>query len=188
MQVPIEISFRGVESDPSTEDLIRRKAAKLEQVCGKITSLRVSIEQDQKIKGAIQPYRLRLDVNIPPGKEFVVKRESTGGHLPADLQNIIRDAFDAARRKAQKVSEKKQGKVKQHPEQETNAVVEKLFHGEDYGFLKSLDGRDIYFHKNSLIDREFDDLRPGDGVTFTAELGNEGLQATSVHVVNRPSE
>jgi cold shock CspA family protein len=125
---------------------------------------------------------------MPSGNEFVIKRATTGGHLPGDLQTIIRDAFDAARRKAQKVTEKKQGKVKQHPEKLTNAVIEKLFHGEDYGFLKSLDGQDIYFHKNSLVDRGFDELKPGDGVAFTAVMGDKGLQATSVHVVDRPSE
>lgn len=188
MDVPMEISFRGVESDQSTEDLIRRKAAKLEQVCDHITSLRVSVEQDQKEQSSGRPYRLRLDINIPPGHEFVIKRETSGGHLHSDLQQIIRDAFDAARRKTKKVTEKQQGKVKTHPEQQANAVVARLFPGEDYGFLKSIDGRDVYFHANSVVDRDFEELKPGDGVAFSAEMGDKGLQATSVHVVDRPSE
>jgi cold shock CspA family protein len=188
MDVPLEITFRGVESDPTTEDLIRRKAAKLEQVCDHITSLRVSVEQDQKEQSSGRPYRLRLDINMPPGKEFVIKRETSGGHLHTDLQQIIRDAFDAARRKVKKETEKQQGKVKSHPDQQANAVVTRLFPEQDYGFLKSLDGRDIYFHRNSVVERNFEELKPGDGVAFTAELGNEGLQATSVHVVDRPSE
>lgn len=188
MDVPLEISFRGIEPDPVAEDLIRRKAAKLEQVYGRITSLRVSVDQNQKFQSTGRPFRVRLDINIPPGNEFVIKRETSGGHMHSDLLMIIRDAFTAARRKVKKISEKQQGKVKAHPEQQLNAVVARLFPEEDYGFLKSIEGRDIYFHRNSLVDRDLEELRPGDGVSFTAVLGDKGLQATSVHVVDRPSE
>jgi cold shock CspA family protein len=184
----MEISFRGVDKDESIEDLIRRKAGKLEQVCDHITSLRVAVEQDQKHQASGNPYRVRLDINVPPGHEFVIKRETTGGHVHSDIPMIVRDAFDAARRKLKKINEKQQGKVKSHPMQASNAVVARLFPEEDYGFLKSIDGRDVYFHRNSLVDRGLEELKPGDGVTFSAELGDKGLQATSVHVVDRPSE
>lgn len=188
MDVPIQMSFRGLEAEAGVQDLIRRKAAKLEQVCNHITSLRVSVEEDQKHQVTGRPYRLRLAVHIPPGHEVVVTRETTDGHAHSTLEEIVRDAFDTARRRVKKISEKQQGKTKHHPDQQVDGVVTRLFPDEEYGFVKSLGGRDVYFHRNSVVDRDFDDLRAGDGVAFTAEMGDEGLQATSVHVVDRPSE
>lgn len=188
MNVPLEISFRDVEKTPDLEALINRKAAKLEQVSDKITSLRVSVEQDQKAQKLGNPCRVRLDINVPPGHEFAIRRESSEGHLHKDPAMLLREAFDAAWRKLRKIKEKQQGKVKTHPEQETNALVLRLFPEDDYGFLKSVDGQDVYFHRNSVVEQDFDALREGDGVTFTAVMGDKGLQATSVHMSNRPSK
>jgi cold shock CspA family protein len=64
--------------------------------------------------------------------------------------------------------------------------VYKLFPEEGYGFLKTPDGREIYFHRNSVLNNEYDRLEIGTGVRFVAEVGEKGLQASTVLVVDKP--
>ena len=49
-----------------------------------------------------------------------------------------------------------------------------------YGFLESPDGRELYFHRNSVLHNEFERLELGDCVTFSEEEGQRGPQASSV--------
>jgi cold shock CspA family protein len=187
MDVPLKIDFHGIDKSQPLEDLIREKTEKLEQVCDHITSLRVVVEKNQQHQESGNPYRVRLDINVKPNHEFAIKRDPSTGHVHNDPYQMIRDAFSAARRKLVKITEKQQGKTKVHPEQEANAVVAKLFPDREYGFLRTLDERDVYFHKNALVGRDFDDLRVGTGVSATVVQGEEGLQASTVQIVDQPS-
>ena len=62
-----------------------------------------------------------------------------------------------------------------------------LLRKEGYGFIRSLDGRDIYFHKNSLLEGEFDRLGIGTAVCWAEEQGEKGPQASSVRILVKPS-
>jgi cold shock CspA family protein/ribosome-associated translation inhibitor RaiA len=186
MQVPLSITYRYVEKNDAVEELIRSKAAKLEQVCDYMISCSVAIEQDQKFQRSGSPFRVRIDMVVPPGHELVVKRESSGGEIHDKLPEVIRDAFSAARRQLQKLTERQRGRVKTHPEQEMGAIVSRLFPEEDYGFLKTLEGEEIYFHKNSVTSNDFDRLEVGTGVNYAAQQGEKGLQASTVRIVDKP--
>jgi cold shock CspA family protein/ribosome-associated translation inhibitor RaiA len=186
MQVPLDITYRYVEKNEAVEELIRSKAAKLEQVCDYLISCRVAIEQDQKFQRSGSPFRVRIDMVVPPGHEVVVKRESSGGDIHDKLPEVIRDAFSAARRQLQKLTERQRGRVKTHPEQVMAAIVSRLFPEEDYGFLKSLEGEEIYFHKNSVVSSDFERLEVGTGVSYVAQEGEKGLQASTVRIVDKP--
>lgn len=52
----------------------------------------------------------------------------------------------------------------------------------DYGIIETPDSRQIYFHRNSLLNVNFDDLNIGDSVHFTEHMGEKGPQASSVHL------
>jgi cold shock CspA family protein len=58
----------------------------------------------------------------------------------------------------------------------------KLVPDEDYGLIKASDGREIYFNRNSVIEMDFDDLKVGMNVHFNEEQGEQGIQASTVHV------
>ena len=47
----------------------------------------------------------------------------------------------------------------------------------------SPDGREVYFHRNSVLNDGFDGVKIGDRVRFAEEQGAEGPQASSVTVV-----
>ena len=66
MEVPMEISYRGLEKIDFIDDLIRKKAEKLEQVAPHLISCHVAVEQDQKNQRTGNPFALRIDLNLPP--------------------------------------------------------------------------------------------------------------------------
>jgi cold shock CspA family protein len=50
---------------------------------------------------------------------------------------------------------------------------------------RTADGREIYFHRNSVIDLNFDRLEPGMEIRFSEAPGDQGPQASSVHVIGK---
>ena len=52
-----------------------------------------------------------------------------------------------------------------------------------FGRIETDDGRLIYFHSHSVLDRKFDELTTGMAVRFAEEAGDSGPQASSVHVM-----
>jgi len=187
MKVPLEIAFKGIEHADEVETLIREEADKLERVCQYISSCRVAVERRQRHQEVGNPYRVRIDMTVPPGHELVVKREPSKGDMHDPLDIVIKHAFQAAARQLRKLVEQQRGNVKVHPDQQVMAVVHKLFPREGYGFLRTVDTQDeIYFHRNSVLHDDFDRLLIGLGVRYTAVLGEKGLQATSVQIVDKP--
>lgn len=186
MQVPLEISFRDVEKTESVENVIREEAAKLEKVHKHINSCRVAVEKPHKHQRSGNPFRIRIDLTVPPNKELVVTREPTDEEMHQPLHTVIKDAFEIARRQLKKLSEQQRGEVKSHNAEEEVALVHKLFRDKGYGFLKTVDGDEIYFHKNSVLHNDFGRLEIGTGVRYIAEMGEKGQQATTVQIVGKP--
>jgi ribosome-associated translation inhibitor RaiA len=114
MKIPLEITYRNVEKTADVDDLVRDYAEKLEKVCGYISGCRVAIEKSQKHQRGGRPFRVRLDITVPPGHEIVVREEQSGGEKSTPLAAIIKKAFIVARRQAESLKERQLGKVKRH--------------------------------------------------------------------------
>lgn len=187
MQVPLEISYRHVKKTERIDNLIREKVKLLERVHNHITSCRVAVEKPHEHQKRGNPYRVRIDITIPPGHEIVVKKEPSRGILHRGLDAVIRKAFSSARRRLKKLEQRQRGKVKAHPtETDHQGIVKSLFPEEGYGFLRSLEDREIYFHKNSVLHNDFDRLEIGTIVRYIAEMGEKGPQASTVQIIDKP--
>ncbi|MEL6319867.1 MAG: HPF/RaiA family ribosome-associated protein [Cyanobacteria bacterium J06626_14] len=186
MQLPIDISYRNVEKTPAIDDLIRSKAEKLEEVCDHIMGCHIAIEQTHTHPEKGSPYRVRIDLTVPPNHEIVAEKSPDEGIQYDALQVVIRDAFEAARRQLKELTEKQQNRTKSHPEQVTGGIITKLFLEEGYGFLKAFDDQEIYFHRNSVLHDDFERLTVGTGVQFFLSQGEKGPQASTVRLINKP--
>ncbi len=187
MKIPLEIAFKGIPHTEEVEALVREEAAKLDRVCNYIMSCRVIVEKRQEHQDVGNPYRVRIDLTVPPGHELVIRREPSKGDMHDPLDIVIKHAFTAAARQLRKLTQQQRGDVKSHPDQQVTAVVHRLYPEEGYGFLRTVDTQEeIYFHRNSVLHHDFDRLRVGMGVRYTAVPGEKGLQATSVQVVDTP--
>jgi cold shock CspA family protein len=174
MDRPVEITFRNTAADPDVEALVRREAAKLERYHRPLVSCRVAIERPQKFQREGNAYRVRL----------VVTREPRDSDMHDNLRTIVLSAFKAARRQLQSTVEQRREREKSPDE--PRALVVRLFPNEDYGFLKTLDGREIYFHRHSVLHADFERLAVGTEVRFEEHEGDKGPQASSVQIVNKP--
>ena len=137
-----------------------------------------------------------------PGGKIVVKREPSLSsrvrqlgeagikkHLELktphkNLRMAINDAFKAAGRRLQDYARRQRGDVKSH-EALPVARVSKILRDEGCGFLTTDDGRGIYFHKESVLNRAFPHLKAGTTVTFVEEQGEKGPQASTVRIVGK---
>ena len=184
MKVPLEITCRNVHKSDQLVELIQKKVNGLEKVCDYITQCDVVIEKPLRHGEVGNPYQVRLDITVPSGHKIEVVKEPNKTEFRDPLYATVRNAFDAARRQLQKLVEVQRHEVKEHIEPDAEGIVVKLF--DDYGFLRSLTGRDIYFHRNSVINHDFPRLEIGTAVSFVEEMGDEGPQASTVHIVDKP--
>ncbi|MGG6239644.1 HPF/RaiA family ribosome-associated protein [Nodosilinea sp. AN01ver1] len=185
MQIPLDITYRDVDKTPALEALIRSKVDKLEDVCDHIMGCHIAVERAHTHPSHGSPYRVRLDLTVPPGHEIAVAKNPGEGVQYDSLETVIRDVFDAARRQLKELTEKQQNHTKSHPEQVVGGIVSKLFPSQGYGFLKSLDGQEIYFHSNSVLHDAFDRLTVGAGVQYFLSEGIDGPQASTVRLLDK---
>ncbi|GAX34460.1 HPF/RaiA family ribosome-associated protein [Nodularia sp. NIES-3585] len=189
MKVPPEITYRNVEKTTAIDNLVHEKIAKLENVCDRISSCHIAIEKVHDRPRSGSPYRVRIDLTVPPGHELVAERNPAESNQYDPLDAVIRDAFNAARQQLVKLNERQHESDYAHNQEEaeeTTALITKLFKDRGYGFLKTLDGHEIYFHRNSVIHHDFDRLEIGTAVHFSFVEGEEGPQATTVKIFDKP--
>ena len=180
MQIPLKITFKDIPQSDFVEKKIREKVEKLEQFAGDITSCRVTVEAPHQHHNKGNLYNVKVDVTLP-GEEIVATRNPAEHHAHEDIYVAIRDAFNAARRQLENYVRKRRGKVKKH-ENPPHGKIKEIFPSADYGVIETPDGRELYFHRNSLLDEELDRLEVGASVHFTEEDGEKGPQASTVHV------
>ena len=127
MELPIlQVSFRDVPPprQAELEERVRRRAEKLERYCDHITSCRVAIERPHHAEASGNPYRVRIDLTVPPGHELVVRKEPGDNDGQTDLLTVVNGAFEAAERQLKALVEKQRGEVKRHDEPLLGAALQ----------------------------------------------------------------
>jgi len=183
MQLPLQITFRNLDRSEAIEAKVRERAEKLDQYHDHIMSCRVAVEALHKHHHQGNHYHVRVDVTVPGG-ELVANREPDEHSAYTDVYVAIRDAFDAIRRQLEDYGRRQSRQVKAHEIPPHGRVVE-LYPADDYGTIETPDGRRVYFHRNSMVDADFDKLQIGAEVRFSEEIGERGPQASTVHVVGK---
>ena len=178
MDLPLQITFRDMPPSAAIEARVREQAAEFEQFYDRIVSCRVVIETPHRHHHQGRLYGVRVDLSVP-GREIVVGREPTQHHAHEDVYVAIRDAFDAAKRQLENHARRERGDTKRH-EPPSEGRVARLFPEPGYGFIETPEGREIYFHRNSVIDGTFERLEVGTVVRFAEEPGEKGPQASTV--------
>ena len=183
MQLPLQITFRNLPTTTEFETAIREEVARLDEFYNHVMSCRVVVDVPHKHHLDGNLYQVRIDVTVPGG-EIVVNREPSMSEANKVFQSAVRSAFDAARRQLEDYARRQRGVVKTH-QSRAPAKVLRLFPEEGHGFLQTPEGREVYFHKDSVLKGGFARLEVGTEVTFVEEAGEQGPQATTVHVVGR---
>jgi ribosomal subunit interface protein len=180
MQIPLQITFRGIPHSDAVETRIREKVSKLERFHSHIMGCRVAVESEHHRHHQGNQYHIRIDITTPR-KELVISREHHDKKAYEDIYVAIRDAFNAAARQLEDYSRVQQGKVKTHDLQSTGTVI-RLLPEKNHGFIAAEEnGREIYFHRNSVTGDGFDSLKVGDEIRYIEEKDDLGPQASIVY-------
>lgn len=182
MQTQLQITFRQMPSSPALEADIRRRAEQLEEFFDRIISCRVLIEAPHHHQHQGRLYRVRVELGVP-GEHIVVGRSPDECAAHADAHVAVRDAFRATRRQLEDHVRRRRGDVKAHaspPQARVSHLEPDLTHGR----LATDDGREIYFHRNSVVGG-IEQLQIGTEVRFREESGTQGPQASTVEPIGQ---
>jgi cold shock CspA family protein len=184
METPIQIDFQGTDASPALRSMIESYIDDLESRFGRITACRVAIKAPgghHRTGGLLE---VNIHLSLPEGREVKVSRTPQNDERYSDPAFAIGDAFKRARRQLQDHVRHLQGKVKTHEEAPIGTVT-KLDPERGFGFLESADGREIYFHQNSVLNKAFGRLETGTRVLFSEEMGEKGPQASTVRLLGK---
>src|SRR6266576_3218301 len=116
MQLPVNITYRGLEKSDEINNLIREYSSRLEKFCDHINRCDVAIEQPNHAHQKGNRFRVRIDVTVAPRHELVAEQQQidNGSHQP--LNKAIHDAFKTMERELRRVVDKQRHEVKTHAE------------------------------------------------------------------------
>ena len=97
MQIPLQITFRGLSPMPSAGALITERASRLERFCDRIIRCHVTVGVPHRHHRSGRRYSVHIDITTPLGN-ILVTREPADSAASQQLGVAIREAFDAATR------------------------------------------------------------------------------------------
>jgi len=183
MSLPLQITFRDMPPSEAVERRIWKHIEGLGKFSDRIMSCRVVVEARHHKHHQGNLFHIRIAMTLPGG-EIVVSREPPLHHAHEDVYVAFRDAFDAVRRRLEAYERRHRRQVKSHDIPPRGRIAF-LNRADGYGFIETPDGREIYFHRNSVLDADFDRLEAGDLVRFHEEAGDNGPQASTVRVAEK---
>ncbi len=184
MQVPPEITFRDYEPSEQVHAEIAKQIGRLEKFSRRITSCQLTITGPHSRHQKGEPFKIELRLALPEHKDVIVSRSHGNAPEHEHVLVAIKDAFSVAQRQIEDAVRDMQGQVKSHVADEHGRVT-KFVAGQDCGFIETDDGREIYFHRNSVLDEAFGHLKVGSEVRFVEEAGDKGAQASTVRAIGK---
>lgn len=186
METPVEIDFQGLEPDERVRSVIAAHVRQLEERFGRITAGRVVLKGPGGRHRTGGLFEVSIRLALPDGREVNVDHTRQNDERYSDLPFAINDSFKRARRQLQDHVRKMQGDVKTSVGAPVGVVVELDPLGE-FGFIETPDGREIYFHRNSVLGGEFAKLAVNSHVSYAEEIGDKGPQASTVKLLEKHS-
>lgn len=179
--IDLKIQCIGFTESPSIASAVESHLESLEKTNNQLMSCHVVISKPHRKQQHGNTYQVKVRLHMA-GKQIIIDKDPGKNHAHEDVYVAIRDAFLAAKRKVEEFSRIREGRVKERV-RPMHAKVLRIIPGDECGFLISEDRREIYFHKNALINEHFDNLKVGQEVRFSEMMGENGPQITSMEIV-----
>ena len=183
METPVEITWHNMDPIPHVAKRVDQRIKRLEQFFGRLIGCHVVVEATHQRRRQGNEYEIRLDVTTPGG-ELSVNRKPGDIHAHTDVLVTIRDAFDAMERQLRRWKEKHGGRPEVHAIPLQGRIAE-IDPSAGSGQIATTDGRLVYFHRNSVVTGEFDELNAGDTVELAVAPRDDadGLHASTVRPI-----
>ena len=187
MDRPLDIAFHNTEPSEQVEAEIRRQVDKLATRHPQLIVCRVSVEalHNQHRTGNIFEVHVVLSIT---GRDLAVSREphhAKDRYAKADVYTSIREAFRAADRQLQSFKIRPPQDATSPSGSALSGQVAQVLPDSDHGFILNNVGSQLYFHRDSVTNGDFDALKAGDTVHYVEEAGDAGPVATKIRVTQR---
>jgi ribosomal subunit interface protein len=186
MQIAPEVIFNGIDRSAWVENYVLERLQHLERFAQDITRCHVTLSREQTSHRKGNRYSVMVEVRVPRHHDLAVRKQKQIRDMQTQLPAVINEAFGAIETQLKRTVERRRGHEKGGGHNgQPHGMVEKLFPDAGYGFIRALDDdRQFYFHRNSVLHGDFERLTVGAEVRFSPEEGEEGLQASSVQLLN----
>ena len=114
MQLPVKLSYRGLEKSDQIDNLVLDYSERLERFCDHINRCDVAIEQTNHNHHKGNPYRCRIDVTVAPRHELVADESQMDNGTHEPLKKVIHDAFKTMEGELRRVVDKQRRDIKTH--------------------------------------------------------------------------
>lgn len=182
---PFQVRYRNVPVSTSMERVIQRKVEDLWKTCPEIMDCQVLVERSspEQVHGNL--FHVRIEASVPHAAPLIVSHHHPRRLALKNARMAVEDAFDAMRQVAIGYRDRlhRDMRPKHHA---LRGEISALSPGTDSGRIATADGREVYFHRNSLKHGVYDRLETGTAVSFEEEMGEEGPQAVFVKVERGP--
>lgn len=184
MDRPLEIAFHNISTSESLETLIRDKFARLEKRFPRLIGARVSVEALHRQHRTGNVYECHITLSVP-GRDLAVTREphrAKEEYAHPDVRVSIREAFDTAERMLLEFKDQFRQDTSAPNGSAVAGQVTLIEPGADHGFILTNTGSQLYFHRDSVTNADFADLKPGQPVHYVEEEGDTGPVATKIRI------
>ncbi|MDJ0621588.1 MAG: cold shock domain-containing protein [Desulfocapsaceae bacterium] len=173
----LKIETRNVELRKGWQDRVEEEKDKLvRNFAAYLLHLRVVIEATTHHKEG--GFEIKLVASVP--NDTVVVTRKGGAVRP-----LLVEAFDVLSLQLKENLRKKRKNKKPTDalaDGDSYGTIRKLSPHESYGFIVTVDERDVYFHENALKNVEMEELSEGDTVFYGETTGDKGPQASWVRL------
>lgn len=183
MTIPLRLRFHGIGPSEAIERRVRERVDQLSRYHDRIIDCHVVVESPHHHRRHGRIYQLHIDVNVPGGK-LVVNQSGDDKHEHEDVYVAIRDGFRAMERQLKQFAARRSNDVKSH-EAPNHGRIRTMF--PDYGFIEDAEGNEVYFHRNSVVDGNYESMEVGDEVRLVVVHGesDKGPQASTVRPIGK---
>jgi ribosome-associated translation inhibitor RaiA len=187
MQVALSISYHNIGKSQGAENAIRARVARLEKIDRRIASCRVHVSRRAYSINRLIPPSVRIELRIPGSRNLVVSHEP-GRDAPAnrspDLHDAIEEAFRLAERSLRdlKIIHATNLDIAERGDLGFLGEVTEVYPLQDYGYLRKIDGSRLYFHRDAIVEGDFDYLVRGAEAYYVEDLSEEEPKAVKIWV------
>lgn len=189
MQVALEVSYYNVEDARAVDDIIHAHVEDLERKYARIASCRIRVAQRAANDNRDLLPAVLLELGIAGERKIVVS------HQPARADYSYTPGLDDAIGQAFRKAEEELRQLKKI--HEINSLIAghggdlgflgqivEIYPLQDHGYLLNRDGARLYFHRDAILEGDFDYLVRGTQAHYVEEDGGAGPIATKVWVKN----
>ena len=125
MPIPLQVTFRGMDTSDAMRSSIEQHVAKLERFSSQIIGCHVTVEQLERRHRKGNRFIMHVQVQVPGEDIYVSNDPSSENKTFEDPYVTLRDTFSAARRQLEDYERQRRGDVKRHslpPKPESKSI------------------------------------------------------------------